>query len=365
MPYTSFRFIAYEVPTATNIYGPPVVSGFDAGLDCAAVARIPVDDNTPADARARLRRLAAVVDRAATTLVEKTQYQKALRDKPDTLKIFMAPEFYFRPPLKANPTEYINETYSYDDAVKIFEELNVMFRHADFKDWLIIPGTVMWNWKDDQAPQGRLYRNSALYIRGNKEEGLRLVEKAVPSRIDGVPNPFDDPAKLYDPHFQEVFEHWHLRKDRVFEIDGIWCGLEVCLDHGSRRVLKTVLSNWSTYESAPCPDLCFHLLPAGGMPLVPRSIAAKENGYILRNDGLDGDNPHHSELYQVRRYIDGEGQQAKKIYPSDLAGTAELNLYGARSEREVKLVGNELVPMFGNGYREFPQRLVFYERQGL
>ena len=55
-----------------------------------------------------------------------------------------------RPPSVDN-TDYVNETYPYEVAMKIFEELNVMFRHSNFKHWLIVAGTVMWNLNDEKG----------------------------------------------------------------------------------------------------------------------------------------------------------------------------------------------------------------------
>jgi hypothetical protein len=354
MSYTHFRFIAYEVPTVTQGKRGGARSGFPPGEPCNAIKRIPVDPNTPEDAQIRLRRLAAVVDRAATSV------ENQLPSSPGTLKVFIAPEFYFRPP--GDEIKNFNQTYTYDDAMKIFEELNKMFLHDDFKDWLIIAGTVMWNQTDEQ---GRLYRNAAPYIRGNEIESLRVVEKDVPSRIDGIPWPLaENPTEIYDPYIKNVFQDWIFRRNRVFSINGVLCGLEVCLDHGptqESRVLKTVLSNWHINEPrVPVPDLSLHLLTAGGLPLQPFSVAAKTNGYILRNDGKSG--PDYSELRRVKGYLRKSDNVA--VLPSDLTGNADLTDPIHPDATEL-LAGNELVPMLGGTYKEFPQKLVYYPRNPL
>jgi hypothetical protein len=207
-----------------------------------------------------------------------------------------------------------------------------------------------------------------MYVRGNQPDSFRFLEKDVPSGIDGVPSPYAPTAEAYDPYLQKVFQAWDYRKRHVFAIDGAPCGLEVCLDHGdgaTHRVLKTVLSDWPKNEKtgwlmtgvAP-PEVSLHLLTAGGMSIRPRSVAARENGYILRNDGYS--TPPHSELRKVRRYT--KPWSLLDAAPSDLAGTVEFSNEQFDPFVTLPLADKELVPMFGNGYYEFPQRLVVYPR---
>jgi hypothetical protein len=334
MPYTHFRYIAYEVPTAVQDKN-AVFSGFSSGSPCAPVQRIPVNKIPDgADAKNRLLRLASVVDMAATWL------SQAGGDNPNTLKVFVVPEFYFRPPNSFARRNCPYNTYSYDEAVEIFDELNLMFVHAHFSDWLIVAGTVMWHWdnKDDEQPRpnpnqpdpngmdvpsdttNRVYRNSAVYVRGGRADSLRIIEKDVPSRLDGVPNPYAPKRDAYDAYFEKIFENWHSQKEHVFEVDGVRCGLEVCLDHADEighRVLKTVLANWNQMEHAAPPDLDLHILTAGGMTIEKGAVAAKINGYILRNDGFSDD--PFSELKRVSRYNRyGSAMLAANEIPEDV-----------------------------------------------
>jgi hypothetical protein len=358
MPYTHFRYIAYEVPTATSrLQGnnTDVVSGFHPGPLCPPIPRIPVDANTPPDALHRLRRLAAVVDRAKTVI------DQLGGDDNNTLKIFMVPEFYFRPPIPAvNPDQYTYNTYPYEEAEKLLEELNVMFLHADFRHWLIVAGTVMWNWQDMQSTD---YRNSAVHVRGNEVESLRVIEKDVPSHIDGVPNPYAN-IHPYDPYIEKTFQEWTSRKYHVFDVGGITLGLEVCLDHGTghlHRVLKTVLSQWPLNEgNMASPRLSLHLLTAGGMGINNESIAAKKGGFILRNDGYSG--APRSQFQRVPVYTKPRGLQRVETVPEDLAGavphTGTIN-----PTHHVQLMPPELVPMFDPlTYRQFPQRIAIYPK---
>jgi hypothetical protein len=306
MPYTRFRYIAYQVPTVLDVNGAKLPT-LDAGGEVTdhTIAPLVVDRNLPADARKRLKRLAAVV-KLAQRIVNRAN------DDRGTLKVFMVPEFYFRPPNTVDP-DYLNSTYTYDHAMQIFEAMNTMFVDAAFQDWLFVLGTVMWNWVDGNTID---YRNSAVHLLGHQADSLRLIEKDVPSHIDGVPDPWPRPwgRQAYDPAMEETFRDWSLRRGHVFDAGGVVCGLEVCLDHAdpgamdrqgrTHRVLKHVLSDWFANEPLqPAPAVALHLLTAGGMGISNGSVAATEGGYILRNDGFSqrGAGPV-VELRKVLRY---------------------------------------------------------------
>jgi hypothetical protein len=334
MPYTHFRFIAYQVPTAaypTAGTGGPY-TGYPAGGTCPAVADIPVagDAAAPPDWHIRLRRLAAVVDRAAANL--------GAGDNAATLKVFVAPEFYFRPPAGAD-VAFRRSTYAQEHLFAIWGALDRMFQSPRFADWLIVPGTVMWNRPREEDAARSNYFNSVLYVRGGpREQATRMIEKQLPSTIDGIPVPF---APGYDPSLRPIYEDWRTQTDRIFRVDNVGVGVEVCLDHADDpqcRVLKTVLSRWtqrfgelsSTHQArvagdANVPVPALHVLTAGGMPTVPRSVAARIGGFLLRNDGLpNGAAP--VELRRVQNYIMPNAQFPQGVQASvtNLSGSAQL-----------------------------------------
>jgi hypothetical protein len=363
MPYTHFRFVAYQVPTAAKDQLGNVISSFNAGWECPDndILPITVSANTPDDARIRLKRLAAVVTQA------RHEIANGMHDDRNTLKVFMVPEFYFRPDPTASPF-YRSATYYYDHAMKVLEEMNTMFVHPEFRDWLFVLGSVMWNWS---AGGNITYRNSAPYVVGDKVDSLRIVEKAVPSRLDGVPNPYVDIKGMerYDREYEIIFADWSSRRGHVFDIDGVTCGLEVCLDHPYtfgpdykgrvHRILKTVLSDWGRNErkdgagnARPPPSLALHLLTAGGMTIDTRSIAAMPRGFILRNDGF---NP--TPQVQMKRVLSYQNAAHQNVPPSDLDGTADL--FELRPERVVGVDLNGFLAM-PVGCTSFYQGLVFY-----
>lgn len=368
MPYTHFRFIAYEVPTAARDRETEKVrSGFDPGQDCNPVVRIPVG-NRPigavTDARTRLLRLAAVVDRAASTLAN----DPLTAGEQNTLKVFMAPEFYFRPSDYFG-ADYAWNTYPYGDAHWIMGQLTGMFRHQDFTDWLIVPGTIMLNVQGGQF-DSRTCNNLVMAVKGGDPATVGWAitcPKAVPSGIDGVPSPYaDEGAKL----LMDVYEKFKYRKLRIFGANGesaalgVPCGIEVCLDHNlNPGVLKRTLSEWDR-EGMGRDPLSLHLLTAGGMTMKPRSVAAREGGYFLRNDGYS-DEPH-SEMHEVEKYV--KVGRSSIAFPYELDGTVIFS--GSRDRfvrKKLDLLAPEYVPMVGHNWMpkvedKFPQRLVFYPR---
>jgi hypothetical protein len=297
MPYKYFRMIGYQVPTASpGSIGPPrrpVISGWDAGIESAGIATIPVPATLPDDARIRLKRLAAVVGMAYNRVQE-----AEWGDNANTLKVFLVPEFYLRPPSSIGP-DYVGNTYPRGVGMQIFGALDGMFQDKIFANWLFVCGTVLFNTHDDPmaAP---LYFNTAVVVKGGQSQGLRLVEKRVPSNIDGVPQVmFAGVSKAggpgNDPRVGPYLEKWNQRKDHVMNFGGATVGVEVCLDHGdSQRVLRRVVRDWPKNEVASAgsqdvfarADVQIHILTCGGMGLKPQSVAAKLNGYVVRNDGM-------------------------------------------------------------------------------
>jgi hypothetical protein len=210
MAYSYFQFIAYEVPTASEGQNQTVRSGFDPGPECADVPRIPVGNATPDDARKRLKRLASVVDLAEQLV------PRGANEKTDTLKIFMAPEFYFRP--KQYDDRYKYNVYPEPHAEAIFDQLSTMFTDSAFKNWLVVAGTVLWKYTWHNPTTNKFqafYRNTAVAVRGQEIYGF---EKDLPSGIDGVPEPYSQHKSVrgdYNKALKRAYEHWSLRRSRT------------------------------------------------------------------------------------------------------------------------------------------------------
>jgi hypothetical protein len=341
MPYTHFQYIAYQVPTALyDRTNDEVVSGFSPGSECDRIDRVRVIAS-PGDARTRLRRLAAVVDMAGN------QVQPCRT----TLKVFMVPEFYFRPPVLSD--YYRHNTYPREDALAIFTAMDSMFTHKDFTDWLIVGGTVLWNngSLSDLPANPSVYMNTAVHVQGGKDNGLKFVEKRLASNIDGVPVAMT-PAYTNDPNVRSIHADLEVRRQHMFSIDNVGFGLEVCLDH----LICTVKNIRSEYYFSRHP-VNLHILSAGGMDIEPKSVAADINGYILRNDGVPNNTKGQTELMKVTGYTNTQGQQQAAF--SKFAKESQLQRVDHQDVLQIP-VGNMRMPKTNIDPDEFDQSLIFY-----
>jgi hypothetical protein len=341
-PYTHFQYIAYQVPTVVRDRrnGIKYVSGLDPGSECAPIQRAALPRfNIPDDARKRLKRLAAVMDMAATQV-------QALGTNGSTLKVFVAPEFYFRP---VQPNSH--NTYPPDEARGIFNALDAMFVHADFADWLIVGGTVLWN----TGTNSPIYMNTAVHVQGGKENGLMFVEKRVASRMDGVPVAMT-PAMTNDLSIRQIHDEWEVRKHHLFRVHKVGIGLEVCLDHYNRTLVN--IRDMHNMNSLLLFNIDLQVLTAGGMYLEPGAVATKVGGYLLRNDGLPDE----------RLLLDGQIELMKVTgythSPIKLERIAQLQRVDRQDILPI-LESNMRVPTTGIDPQEFDQMLMFYPTQPL
>jgi hypothetical protein len=345
VPYTHFQMIAWEVPTVAFAKERAALSGWAPGQECDAIATIPVPDGIVEDARIRLGRLAAVVDRAAAHV----DGQPAADIPHDAiLKIFLVPEFYLRPPADlAKWSDWdLNPGNSYEarDAEAVISALSVMFVHPRFAHWLFVCGTLMANTAPagaspaDQRSQAT-YFNTAVVVRGGpgQPQSPLLIEKYMASPIDGVPL-LDEVERLADARstgneykgplgkrsLALLFEDWLTRAGRVFVRDGITFGIEICLDHSGSRALRRVLEEWPEKTREPAPGIDLHILVAGGMKIGRPSVAARGGGYIMRSDGVYFKQATPSQLWRVRHYSMGDDQPGTSSLPVDWRYVASL-----------------------------------------
>lgn len=310
MPYTHFRYIAYQVPTVGVGVVPPnqnlqfleVPPGNNPGQGNYPGLKGNVAGLTAGDSLIRVQRFIRVLNLA----YDKLQDVGTVGSDPHTLKIFMAPEFYFRP--TSQPSTANEPAYSYDEYRAIKDVLRrTIGGDARFEHWLVVPGTIMWKWtrKDPSnskrpLPQGveDVYFNTSLYIKGGdlRRTSTHVIEKAEASRIDGLPTGRHGvPPGPNAPQKKATDEAWRRyltpqkRRKHVFACDETNCGLEICLEHklfGKYGLLKGLSNHMLSRPEYPDWGIQLQLLTAGGMPIEPASVAVKKGGYIMRTDGL-------------------------------------------------------------------------------
>lgn len=312
MAYTQIRYIGYQI--ATVGLANPTVYGIAPGVVNSPPPLTGVTSDLSADARVRVERLIGAMLRAYARI--------QTSDNKQTLKIFIAPEFYFRP----NNTEVSYTMKEYRAIKNVLRE--TIGGDDRFTDWLVIPGTIMWKMTagDSSSKRAisvlnrRVYFNTTLYIKKSndpKVKSSKVIEKVSASNIDGIPTGrhggtyADDPTKKSAPVEFPRYEDSEHKSKHIFQICGLTVGLEICLEH-SLQVLKTVLHNqYKLYRRfgnlGALARIDLHLLTAGGMDLIRGSIAAKINGFFLRCDGyIDPRDPNEKavEMYEITAYDD-------------------------------------------------------------
>lgn len=354
MPYTHFRYIAYQVPTvARDMMGEAMynIPPGEASIVAPESALTPILQGNVAglgnDAERRVERLIG----AMLAAQDRIRSEKLLDDAM-TLKIFMAPEFYFRP-----ADDFVSYTYDQYRAIK--DVLRTTIKGDErFNHWLVIPGTIMWKWGWDKSSLKRpnipgvkenVYFNSAIYVsranatlKPSTDKPSKVIEKAYASGMDGIPtgghkhgnvSAVDPSGKATDDTWKTFNEsgckEWwpkyqtpSKRAKHIFTTGGITFGLDICLEHSydvdpktgkvtDIRIVKHVVS-----ENYPKNNIQLHLLTAGGMPVREKSVAANPRGYILRTDGyvLEGS---CTTCQKIETYGSGKTQR-------DLDSTAQL-----------------------------------------
>src|SRR5262245_33039639 len=197
MKYKYVQLVAYHAPTLELINNLPKSS--EPTLSAVKALTAPYEkakDNDKsfepvykqaADAQNRVQRLLDVFNWA----VESIPYDKlGYKQKPDqhsadqteTLKVFIAPEFYFRSTA---------DGYSWNTLTNILGCLKQSFGDWRFDDWLIVPGTICSHQDPEKSDKGTFF-NTASVIRGGRNSSMTYVHKQVRSGIDGVPGKLVD-----------------------------------------------------------------------------------------------------------------------------------------------------------------------------
>ena len=281
MPYTAktykrAQFLAYACPTLA-ITAP----------GSAKAVLPPVRKLTDPDERARVQRMFDVASFVKS--------QAPWRREADVLKVFIAPEFYFRP-------QNAEKAYTFNRAINIIECLHQLFGDSTWADWLILPGTVFSALPGD-AKQGsypvvnnkgqhfsleKAYLNTCVVVKGGGPGApFHYVHKRHISHIDGAPQ---IEAAGINPLFRPTLEAWTELKQRLFKVDNLTIGIDICKDHYDSE-LKNVVRVWPSREGTPAPSIHLHLVTSCGAQVQVNSVVAKQGGYIMHCDGIKNPDP--------------------------------------------------------------------------
>jgi hypothetical protein len=202
--------------------------------------------------------------------------------QPTTLKILMAPEFYFRHPHgKYAGTDHFGNS----ERTQILAELMGLGAKDGAlrrQPWLVVPGTIVWTYLADAA-SGRLgiMNTMPLLDFSGNEIRTKQCDKQHFSDIDGV-NDILNGARNGVVRPRTVA----YASAQTHITGGLRLGMEICRDH-FLKVLRTWRdsSNSKQVAGAPLAPLALHLLVTCGMDLIDGHCAADSDGLVFRCNG--------------------------------------------------------------------------------
>jgi hypothetical protein len=303
----------------------------------------PGSDTEAADLEGRWKQMQAAIE------IAYAKYQREKRCSPEEdrsrLKIFMAPEFYFRGPSGAYKIELFFE---------FLDKIPEFTKRRDFQDWLFVLGTFVCTTVVDDArpnpPKGNTVENYALVQKGGYAGRDHvhdlLVAKEFPSAVDfETPDTSKDnewyrpdreailggrPTKAlptpgsreFDPQLRKSGRYTKFLASSgvpavketggafggIFTMDRITFGLEVCRDHLHGRL-------------AHCSDKAavkIQLVPACGANL----IEGRDNGSCLPN--------------AVAFNVDGNYDEGDRRFPPSIVRDAAGSDIAVRAEEPVR-----------------------------
>jgi len=229
--------------------------------------------------------------------------RKAAMKDAACLKVFVAPEFYFRGSKGAYPiSRVVGEGQGGRATSNLLDMLRALVKtkDKDYEHWVFVFGSIIASSGapgiTNQGSQGEAY-NISLIQRGEQGiEGSRVVVKEHKSGVDFLKVSPGSGAVLdsavrhlmagkrtetgWDPNRGAGKELGRREYEGlgIFEIEGITFGLEICLDHGSQRLR----------QSPPGPKdpwVQVQLVPSCGMHINPAAVIACKGGLVFNVDG--------------------------------------------------------------------------------
>ena len=377
-PYTKFQGLGFEIYTGSapafldtkkRKKNPECISQYSYGVADGELQCYIGHQNPVNDLQRRLEIMSTAVDRA---------YELSDKDNT-TLKVFVAPEFFWRG--KEGAYIFDSETKGCGYICQILHGLENIVQRQKFKDWLFVFGTIV---ASESLPSNDeydyLFYNFAPVYKGFDPDdtthvGKRfLVPKRYVSHIDFLTprrffshglakqlidegeasddtlfNPYDFDQKKYDN------EGWNEYKGDLanlgytmieygwFLMDGITITLEICLDHdrhsaldsymadvvtGSKTMIPSGGKDGMTLTSIPVHQAQISLVSSAGMTVNAKSLVLAHKGTILLQDGLNNGDSTWEHHGQQGILFDG-GSEAVRRYailsPTDVFFEYKLN----------------------------------------
>lgn len=284
--FNGYRVYCFTVPTAAGtVYtknpqrGGPVMCGWDTGtitgetgLPQRAEEAIANNRDMDADMKARLTRLLVAIEESV--LLDNTFSQGNALDK----HIFVAPEFYFRPP--KNTDEACGE-YTYAQYIALSNFLGDYFARFNYfhedqcpiNNWLFLCGTCVFNiHSGDPGTRKMLWNVMLAYtVDATGTMSAQHFRKLCTSHIDGIV--LEDDINWEQQTALCLLDYGELN-DHYFPSFHVF--VEICLET-SRGLWKNEWQGGAVEA---------HVISAAGMPMEDITNKVGSTAVRIRNDGM-------------------------------------------------------------------------------
>ncbi|GMI43506.1 hypothetical protein TrCOL_g483 [Triparma columacea] len=308
-----------------------------------------------------------------------TAYRLGLEDDDEeTLKVFVAPEFFWRGPNGAYDAATIlkndeYDVYEFNAISEICEELEHLVKDKKYENWLFVFGTIIAASRNDLTVDNNyLFFNFAPILQGGTNGKKMLAPKEYVSSIDflrppsadqtsptkntsfpstAVPWAFDvTDSDLSGKHHYD-FDLWeelseYLERERgyglvrrnFFEVENVRFTLEICLDHAAGEAQHNFLKKGGGVHTGVHPaDVS--LISSAGMQIIDKNLILKDGGVVYHQDGLYNRTSDARRREMIGQLEKGNEKVSDEIL--DFTGTL-FKLETIKAEEVVELWGGDL-----------------------
>ncbi len=343
----------HELTSKERCYQQAVCIAYETKLGAADGGYLGDANDDAGDLDARWTQMQKAIDIAYREYTLKEKHSGQVVPDHQKLKIFMAPEFYFRGG---------SGSYGIELWFEFLEKIPEYTRRAEYRDWLFVLGTFVCNAKEERHDKrlAATLENYALVQKGGYvgRDNIHDVQvaKEFPSHIDFEKPPSSGMAKWYRPgreakiggkrtrglsppgsrefdpalksgpqaphlgNLAEAVESGAMAEEDetaafgcIFSMDGLIYGLEVCRDHFQGRLVS----------AKDVRGVKIHLIPSCGASIcdgenggsdnrLPRTIifnvdAITGKSDVRAPDGARGKKFFTASVPQNRTYFPGHG----------------------------------------------------------
>jgi hypothetical protein len=215
-----------------------------------------------------------------------------LEQRHSVMKVFVAPEFFFRGARGAYSISIVEESKPFHG---LLDSLEAMVSDEKWEDWLFIFGTITVGATDPKEPDETMFMNFAPIVKGGPGGKKFLAFKDAKSNIDFLNCTEHETVQGSNgqhkcdtvKHYTEIPGHaeeflrtkgWEVVDYNYFTVDHIRFGVEICLDHAQHALQKSL-----EREELDPDGVQVQIITAAGMNI--QYSAVPGGGPVILQDG--------------------------------------------------------------------------------